>query len=53
MSESAFFRKICLCQPLINFYANQLIIFMTSLISIYQVYSKDFLKFESNIRVKL
>jgi hypothetical protein len=35
------------------FYENQLVIFMSSFISIYPVYSKDFSKFEPNIRMKL
>jgi hypothetical protein len=33
-----------LCQPLINFYANRLVISIPSFICIYQVYSKDFSK---------
>ena len=35
-------RRHSLCQPLINFYTNQLVIFMSSFISIHQVYSKGF-----------
>jgi hypothetical protein len=41
-----------LCQSLINSYANQLLISISSFISIYQVYSKDFSKFEPNGHIK-
>jgi hypothetical protein len=41
-----------LCQSLINSYANQLLISISSFISIYQVYSKDFSKFEPNAHIK-
>jgi hypothetical protein len=44
MSKSAFSRRISLCQPLINFYANQLVMFMSSFTSIYQFHFKDFSK---------
>jgi hypothetical protein len=36
--------EFLLCQPLINSYANRLVISMSSIISIYQVHSKDFSK---------
>jgi hypothetical protein len=42
-----------LCEPLINSYANWLVISISSFISIYQVYSKDFSRFDPNIRMKL
>ena len=41
-----------LCQPLINSYANRLVISITSFISIYRVYSKDFSKFRPNTHMK-
>jgi hypothetical protein len=41
-----------LCQSLINSYANQLVISISSFIYIYQVYSKDFSKFEPNTHMK-
>jgi hypothetical protein len=41
-----------LCQSLINSYANQLLISISSFISIYQVHSKDFSKFEPNAHIK-
>ena len=41
-----------LSQSLINYYENQLLISISSFISIYQVYSKDFLKFEPNAHIK-
>jgi hypothetical protein len=37
---------------LINYYANWLVISISSFISIYQVYSKDFSKFEPNDHIK-
>jgi hypothetical protein len=41
-----------LCQSLINYYANRLVISISSFISIYQVYSKGFSKFEPNAHIK-
>jgi hypothetical protein len=45
--------KSLLCEPLINSYANRFVISISSFISIYQVYSKDFSKVEPNVRMKL
>jgi hypothetical protein len=36
--------KSLICRPLISSYVNRLVISISSFISIYQVYSKDFLK---------
>jgi hypothetical protein len=41
-----------LCEPLINSYEKRLVISMSSFISIYQVYSKAFSKFEPNAHMK-
>jgi hypothetical protein len=41
-----------LCQPLIDSYANWLVISMSSFVSIYQVYSKYFSKIEPNTHMK-
>jgi hypothetical protein len=45
--------KSLLCEPLINSYVNRLVISISSFISIYQVYSKDFSKVEPNVHMKL
>ena len=41
-----------LCQHLINSYVNRFVISMSSFISIYPVYSKDFSKFEPNTHMR-
>jgi hypothetical protein len=52
MSESAFSSEISIVSTSNYFYANQLVIFMSPFISIYQASSKDFLKFETNAHIK-
>jgi hypothetical protein len=52
MSESEFSSGIFIVSTSNNSYANQLVISISSLISIYQVYSKDFSKFEPNAHMK-